>query len=364
VQAGGNIFEQTNLILAQTMDDGPAPVTYINMNVNNGLGNIFPNSGGAGEWQYLFDLSSNNAASSVYAPGYIPPNYTVSNRALQYGLGGQSWQRYSKFEGGAFPLVTTDFTFDPVSLQMDGTNASVTGLYHLMTESLNTFEIGDMETLGSASTNDYVLARAAIVPQDVVIEATMFAEEGSFFVIPGPWFNPNPNDTRQNYANLGASQNERDLNRLESYGSTPNMPFYGEPLDVKVSIIGSVSENMPPPIGQQAEWLKKWGWIPRYHGATGELIPQQHTSGIDVTPSGANKMYVPNITITYDPVLASDRNVGFVNSAGAGVDLSTMVRYQGFDLTGDNVPDIYYPLPPLPRLPVSPTLAYFGEVNP
>jgi hypothetical protein len=142
------------------------------------------------------------------------------------------------------------------------------------------------------------------------------------------------------------------------------MPFYGEPLDVKIQIFGAVTENMPPPIGQQAEWLKKWGWIPRYHGATGELIPQQHTSGLDVTPGGANVMYVPNITITYDPALATGRNEGFVGVAGPAVDINTMIRYQGVDVNGDGSNDVFYALPPLPRLPVSPTLAYFGEVNP
>ncbi|MFI5384863.1 MAG: hypothetical protein ACHQ50_01975 [Fimbriimonadales bacterium] len=362
-----NGFESTNLLLAQATDDGPAPATFINLNVNDQLGASFaPDPGG--EWQYLFDLSNNNAATPFYPLGFIQPHYNVANEAPLYGLGGQSWQRYSKFESGTFPLVTNNFAFTDIAgqaMEVNGANTSPSGLYHLLIEDNNNFTVGLSSTVGGTPTNDYVVARAAVVPHDIRIEATIFAEEGSFFVIPGPWFNPNPDDRRDTYPLLGATQAERDLARLENYGSTPNTPFYGEPLDVKISIFGSVNENMPPPISQQAEWLKKWGWIPRYHGASGELIPQQHTSGIDVTPGGANKMFVPNITITYDPALATDRNIGFVGAAGPGIDFNTVIRYQSLNVANGGPPVyVYYALPPLPRMPVSPTLAYFGEVNP
>lgn len=354
-------FENTNLLLEHSMDDGPAGVTFLNMNVNYDLGNPFGD--GTGPWQYLFDLSSYNAASSYYAPGFVQPDYSVPNAVPLYGLGAQSWQRYSKFEGAAFPLVTSDFTFNPGNLLLTGSNTSRSGLYNLLAGDRNDFTIGLKDTLGGMATNDYMVARAAVVPQDIRIEATLFAEEGSFFVIPGQWFNPNPNDRRDTYQSLGTTQNERDLARLESFGSMPNTPFYGEPLDVRISIFGAVSENMPPPMSQQAEWLKKWGWIPRYHGATNELIPIQHTSGLDVTTGGNNVPYVPNITITYDPALATDRNSGFVGVAGPAVDADTLIRYQRVDATGTGG-YVYYALPPIPRLPVSPTLAYFGEVNP
>lgn len=358
------VFENTNLLFSQTMDDGPAPATFVNLNVNTQLGASFAPDP-AGEWQYLFNTSANNAATPYYPLGFVQPHYTVANQVPLYGLGIQSWQRYSKFESGAFPLVTSDFNFTDIAgqaMEVSGATTSPSGLYHLLIEDTNNFALDLKDTVGGTPTNDYILARAAIVPHDIRIEATMFAEEGSFFVIPGPWFNPNPNDRRDTYINLGATQAERDLKRLEDFGSAPNMPFYGEPLDVRVSIFGSVTENMPPPISQQAEWLKKWGWIPRYHGATNELIPVQHASGIDVTQP-ANP-YVPNLTITYDPSLATDRNIGFVGAAGPVVDFNTMIRYKGVDLNGDGTNDVFYALPPLPRLPVSPTLAYFGEVNP
>ncbi len=364
-----NGFENSNLLIAHTMDNGPAPDAFINMNVNYPLLSAFPD--GTGQWQYLFPLSANNGASLFYPAGYVQPDYTVPNQIPLYGLGGQSWQRYSKFESDAFPIVTNDFTYlgTPSGLLMNGSNTSPSGLYHLLVEETNDFVIGTSETVGGTPTNDYVVARAAIVPQDILIEATLFAEDGSFFVIPGQWFNPNPNDRRDYYLSLGATQFERDNARLEQFGSTPNTPFYGEPLDVRISIFGSVTENMPPPIGQQAEWMKKWGWIPRDHGASGELIPQQHVpsfvnpaTNLPYNVNGADQ-YVPNIIITYDPALATDRNSGFVGAAGPAVDVNTMIRYQAMDINGDGIPDVYYALPPIPRLPVSPTLAYFGEVN-
>jgi hypothetical protein len=67
-----------------------------------------------------------------------------------------------------------------------------------------------------------------------------------------------------------------------------------------------------------------------------------------VTPSGGS-LFVPNLIIGYDPMLAT-------------------ARVGGFDPTSEPVRPAdaggHMTLPPMPRLPVSPTLAYFGEVNP
>ena len=47
----------------------------------------------------------------------------------------------------------------------------------------------------------------------------------------------------------------------------PRFPYYGQPIDMQLSILGSVSENLPANIGDQAVWMQRWGWIPKYHGA-------------------------------------------------------------------------------------------------
>lgn len=171
----------------------------------------------------------------------------------------------------------------------------------------------------------------------------MYAEEGSFFVIPGPWFNPNPNDTRANYATLGSTAAERQLARYEDFGAGPNTPFYGEPLDVRIEIIGAVSENMPPPMAIQAEYLRKWGWIPSFLDAEGTTyIPASHAGGQNLATPG---VVAPNLIFTYDPVLATGHS-------GTGVN-NPVVR----------IDDYGRPLPPLPRLPVSPAISFVGDVS-
>lgn len=320
-------YMDTKLVLSHTMDDGAAPASFFNLDVNFGLG-------AANSWTYNFALTPSNGATPYFPTG--------TNYAPIYGLGGETWQRYAKFETIGFPLIhPTQLTLAPTVLQSTGAE----GNYSLLLNETSTVSWRPTN-LGFSSTNDYVLARAAIVPHDIRIDAAVFAEEGCFFVIPGQWFNPNPNDRRDTYQSLGATPAERQQARLDAFGSFPETPFYGEPNDVKVTIVGSVAENMPPPISQQAEWLRKWGWIPREHGATGELIPWSHVpQGFDIANGD---LYVPNLTVVYDSALATARLNGFDDTLA-----NPYIRV-----------DNGRPLPPLPRLPVSPTLAYFGEVNP
>jgi len=70
-------------------------------------------------------------------------------------------------------------------------------------------------------------------------------------------------------------------------------------------------------------------------------LPAQH---VPATVDLNRQSYVPNLQIAFDPMLAL-----------ASADGTNPVRVS---------PDGLWVLPPLPRLPVSPTLAYFGEVNP
>jgi hypothetical protein len=334
-----------DLLVEHSMDAGPGSATFFGLNVNPGL----PTP------TYLFGTvatPTTNSAAPFYTPiPYTTPGYgpvTIGHVPL-YGLGGQPWQVYPKFEGIQFPLFDNASAYAFPSL---GASPAF-GLYQALPEHTNEFSIRP-DSVGGSSVNDYLLARIALVPNDIRIEASIYAQEGSFFVIPGPWFNPNPNDTRENYITLGANRAQRDLARFEDFGNGPEIPFYGEPLDVRIKIIGSVSENMPQPISVQAEWLKKWGWIPRFSGASGVMIPGApptldghyipsiHANGADLT----TVQYVPNLTISYDPMLGTGRT----NAASNGI----VVRKDALGRT----------LPPIPRLPVSPSFAYFGEVNP
>jgi hypothetical protein len=281
--------------------------------------------------------------------GFINPGYTgtQTDRGPIYGLGAESWQRYGKFETTFFPLLDSGgagaFPFLPITQEH--------GTYQLLAQDTNEFGLR-FNDIGTNASNDYLIARAAMVPNDIRIEASLYAEGGSFFVIPSPWFNPNPNDRRDIYMGrvTAVGQAQADIERYQNYGSSPITPFYGEPIDVKVKIVGAVSQNMPAPMSQQAEWLKKWGWIPRTLGATGIRIPQQHVPAN--LPNTDGVLYVPNLIITYDPSLASGR----AWQAGQPTPFEPANPPLRTDDDGRM-------LAPMPRLPVSPTLAYFGEVN-
>lgn len=334
------------LMIAHSMEDGAAPYTFLSLDVNPSL--TTPT--------FLFPMSASNAATGQppYVPGYVTPGYVIPNYIPLYGLGAEPWQRFAKFEQIGFPVVRQATA--TVSSNTLVSNAPE-GTYRLLLQDTSDFTFRP-NNVGSGATNAWYLARAALIPHDVRIEASMFAEEGSVFVIPGPPFNPNPNDRRDGYdlavagyqsqgLSLGQAQAQANQDRLASYGAFPEMPFFGETPDVKVTIVGAVSENMPPPISQQGEWLKKWGWIPRQLGSTGRLIPKTHVpNGYDIRNTGADR-YVPNLVVVYDPSLATGRVGGFDN-ANAVIRTDSQGRM----------------LPPLPRLPVSPSLAFFGEVNP
>ena len=273
-----------------------------------------------------------NAADPLFSAGF-GPNIPI------YGLGDVT-NSYPKFENVAFPLVNSTFNYSIASRKLTAPGGNATGQYELAVQDDSLLRI-ELESGAGYVPKNYLFARSAIVPHDIRIEAAMYAERGSFFVIPGPWFNTVTQDTREAFevavGGLGLDAAQRQ--RFEQFGNSPEVPFYGEPLNVRVVVHGAISENMPPPMSQQAEWLKKWGWMPVDIGGTGLQIPQQHV------PAGYNPAigYVPNMILEYDPVLA--------NASADGINA---LRW---DADG-------WVLPPMPRLPVSPTLAYTGEVNP
>ncbi|MHB8636362.1 MAG: hypothetical protein ACYC96_07810 [Fimbriimonadaceae bacterium] len=344
--ASGGAALPTVLMLSHSADTGSAAETFLSLNVNTGL----PTS------PFLFNLTPNNGASAILPVGYTEPGYTNPNWDFVYGLGVDSWQRFSQFETAGFQLIdNADFTFSAGALALTGQPSNLSGTYSIAEEATNDFTFR-VNSIGGQPAAAYMLAQAAIVPSDIRIEASMFAEEGSFFVIPGNWFNPDSADTHiawltklQENLSSGLSPAQAsaatDLYRLNSFGSYPETPFYGEPIDVKITIYGAVSENVTPTLSQQAEYLRKWGWIPIQQGSPslGRQIPASHQVG------AIKGLYAPNLTIIYDPILGTGRVQGFAPNNSPLTD-----PYLRTDAYGR-------PLAPMPRLPVSPVLAYFGE---
>jgi len=187
----------------------------------------------------------------------------------------------------------------------------------------------------------YRFSAAAIQPLDIKIQAALFAQEGCFFVIPGYWFNTNPQDTRANFVRTGARP---------AGVASPEFPFYGEPLDIRITVEGAIAENFTAPLGDQTEWLRKWGWIPLQYGSSGFEIPLQHRTAFHDDEEG---LYAVNLFMRYDPIFRRP-----VVEDGQPLRVAYTAAQ---DPSGQHPGRI---LPPIPRLPVCPKPIYAGDIRP
>ncbi len=81
----------------------------------------------------------------------------------------------------------------------------------------------------------------AVDPLPVEIDALIYAQNGSWFILPGRWFNDDPDEFKPD-------------------GSAPvsDYPGYHEPLNIRITVNGAISENMPADLGSVADWTSKW----------------------------------------------------------------------------------------------------------
>jgi hypothetical protein len=139
---------------------------------------------------------------------------------------------------------------------------------------------------------------------DVEIDAAMFAEHGSWFIIPGTWpTEPEP---------LGG---DPDYDT-----SAPPDPLPGEPMDVSITVRGAISENRTAPLADATDWVAKW------RGSDESWLPTSSNYDPDLEISSFTLRYY------FD---ASLRQALLAGEAGGP--------------------------PRLPKLPVSPALIAFGE---
>lgn len=179
--------------------------------------------------------------------------------------------------------------------------------------SMNLLQIGLDQTTYTRE-NDGI-SRIAVQPMDIRIEAILYAQEGSFFVIPGDWFNPDPSDVPGN----------------PRVGVRPMFPYFGQPLDCRIIIDGAIAENMPAAISDVEEWMAKWGNIPERYGS----------SNVRTAHPGEG------FTVLYDD------HAGWPYSDLRRVPKPTKpIRTDKFGRI----------LPMAPKLPVSSSLIYFGDV--
>jgi hypothetical protein len=145
----------------------------------------------------------------------------------------------------------------------------------------------------------YLLGPVAIAPPreaeplPVQIDALVYAQNGSWFIIPGPWFNEDPDEMGQD--------------------PTANLyPGYHEPLNIRLSFYGAITENMPADLGSVAEWTNKWG------GPVGRGEEYFLSYGFDPllrfprreTEDRIGYLRFPNFPITSDLVIWGERVSG------------------------------------------------------
>ena len=316
--------------------------TYTFMNPNRGNGNPINTSiflGHAADFDRSAFINLLVNADTANNPTFLFENVNPPNAAAQYFPPGNPIGTYGLADVSNQVLPV----YEKRRFEIYPINNNTNGQYTLFTGGIeNDLRFKLDNTIAPPGRGDYFFQRMTVQPLDVRIEAAMFAQEGSFFVIPGPWMNPDPNDRRDTFTNAS--------DRMNNFHASVEYPFNKEPVDIRVTVIGSVSENFPPTMADQTMWLQHWGWIPAQYGASGQYVPDQHFPRIPGTnnPDFSNSRYVPNLFINYDPTLISGR-VG-----GSFATNAQIIRT-----------DIYKrPLPPMPKLPVGTKLLYFGEVNP
>lgn len=319
----------------------PPGITYLNLAINEAYPPPSP-----GDPFYRFNVSANPPV-----PAWVYPMYN----GTQPGVDLFEQQRFSfPFGGTSYTLFTQPGVKNTIRPAVDPNFTS------------------------GAGTQDYLFSRAAIVPMDVRIEAVLYAQEGSFFVIPGYPLNVDPSDTRDAARRRHAASGAQRGTMLRPAGVADEFPFYGEPIDCRITIVGAIAENRTASVADQAAWMQLWGYIPQRYGSTGESpssttaaeVPREHLFVTDVgMPTGnpatndfrAQIERTAGITrglrILYDPALGAP----YSNYSPTG---GSFYRRNGWAhvARGSFRQDDYgRTLPPLPRLPVCPGFVYFGE---
>jgi hypothetical protein len=241
-----------------------------------------------------------------------------------------------------YPDVTAPFT-----------SPSTFGMDNLLALSVDT-------SAGVPNQTNYRLSRVGIAPLDVRVEALMYAQEGSFFIIPGPWFNPDPNDTYENYLQR---QSRSGDNLTTGRGRIdPRFPFYGQPMDIRITLFGAITENLPAEVGDQGAWLEKWGWVPQYYGSTG--LPS--ASGYASQGTAKLTLHGPNGVLPGPkPTITGESAATTAKRGGSGIvyhyDETLVSPYAPGTTTPLRTDEFGNMLPAAPRLPVAPGLLYSGE---
>ena len=329
---------------------GALPATAPSQYRFNGVG-VWPDAMPGGFPAETYPLGLRYVNSS-----FVPDNSEVNPKFDQrvFPLNGIAGAVFTPSFGGAalHPFLSLLGDSNVFHFTKDTTSAAIVN---------NTLNIG-----GYSTTEDYLMSGTMVAPLDVRIEAMLYAQERSFFVIPGYSFNQNPNDTRANFLATGTrpifdAQDASNVHRAP-------FPFYNEPMDVKISIFGAISQNYSASPGDQAAWFAKWGYMPATHGSSGIPIPDQHL--VNRTPKEAGEGIARGIEYIYDPTLPlpyyqprlgrCDINMIGSSAAAEALRQNNAIRARYYAPSVPGVLPVFQTLPAVPKLPVCPGMLYFG----
>ncbi|HZT43009.1 MAG TPA: hypothetical protein VFA07_12650 [Chthonomonadaceae bacterium] len=359
-----------------SLNSGPS---YINMLLNSNLGGP----------AYQFDppntgpplLNTTGVVGWVYENGVWENDQAASNNA--FDMKGLTMSKFG-IVGIAQPGFDNLLQFQP-----DQSGASIPG---------------------ASGQTDYLYADSIPAPLDIRIEALLYAEHRSFFVIPGYYANPEPLDSRQNFLQGNTANTRKSYNQYDAgLGADVDdkyrkdlYPFFGEPMDVRITIYGAVAENYTASQGDQTAWLEHWGYIPAIYGSTfadttppyvPQYVPDDHLLVHDPanynpaedrtqnfrTPQEVSDSITRGLRFEYDPALAMPYAETIQNGAVVGGPTDPGItnfanRFQWalrfierpavispYDNKTVVLPEFRQALPPLPRLPVCPGLLYYGD---
>lgn len=114
----------------------------------------------------------------------------------------------------------------------------------------------------------YLLSRVSVLPTDrplrIRIEAMIYAFNGSWFVIPPPFFSQDGDDVGLDSRARLVNTNARAAKTFPStYGP---YPFSNEALNVEVQVVGAINENFPAEPAETAAWTTRtWVNNPSYN---------------------------------------------------------------------------------------------------
>ena len=366
-----------------------------------------------------------NQTSSAAYPfnivGLPPETYALGVSLDANGLAISNPSSFAPtFERIAFPLRNPDGS--PVVPTLDGIPGHENIFRFAIDNNAPSLVNANNQPVFGQPIKDYSLGTVMVTPLDVRIEASLYAQERSFFIIPGYGFNPDKADNVEAFklSHIRPSYSEGEKDYLvnpatysgqqqaifqASIDAKNRAPFYNQPMDIRITMHGSISQNFTASSGDQAAWVSKWGYIPAQYGGhskliggptvTDENVPDVHLMGHDaVVNTGSlavdynpaedrnntdfrtaleqNQNISRGLRYTYDPTFAMP--YAAPNRLALYTDdvvMTSAVKRQGAALrfkdarvgSGDGTPPKIFRqiLPPMPNLPVCPELLYEGE---